>query len=151
MMRRALAEANKAAALGEVPVGAVLVRGDQPLVYAHNRRELVQDPVAHAEIVALSYAGRQLGRWRLNDCTLYVTLEPCPMCAGALVNARLGRLVYATDDPRAGAVRSIYQITEDPRLNHRVEVQAGLLAEESAEMLRGFFRARRKRRRLPEA
>lgn len=143
LMRRALLEAERAAAEGEVPVGAVLARGGVPLVYARNRREQLNDPVAHAEVVALSYAGRSLGRWRLNDCTLYVTLEPCTTCAGAMVNARLGRLVYGAPDPKAGGVRSLYQIADDPRLNHRVEVEAGLLAEESAALLRSFFRARR--------
>ena len=109
----------------------------------HNERELRGDPVAHAEVLALQDAARQLGQWRLDECTMYVTLEPCAMCAGAMVNARLGRVVYAATDPKAGAARSVYELLDGDKLNHRVEISSGILADESAELLRAFFRARR--------
>jgi tRNA(adenine34) deaminase len=144
-MREALDLARSAAGAGEVPIGAVVVHDPTGRVVGRgsNRRLLDHDPTAHAEILAMREAGRSLGHWRLLDCTLYVTLEPCPMCAGAIVNARLPRLVYGCDDPKAGAVRTLYKLCEDPRLNHRVEVTAGVLAEECAEVLRQFFRAQR--------
>jgi tRNA(adenine34) deaminase len=144
-MREALDLARSAAGAGEVPIGAVVVHDPTGRVVGRgsNRRLLDHDPTAHAEILAMREAGRSLGHWRLLDCTLYVTLEPCPMCAGAIVNARLPRLVYGCDDPKAGAVRTLYQLCEDPRLNHRVEVTAGVLADECAEVLRQFFRAQR--------
>lgn len=142
-MTRALGLAREAEAVDEVPVGAVAVRGEQILAEAHNRRELDADPFAHAELLAMAQAARALGRWRLSDVTIYVTLEPCPMCAGAMVNARVGTLVYAARDPKAGAVRSLYELVDDPRLNHRVEVREGVLAEPAGALLRGFFRARR--------
>ena len=139
-MRLALAEADRAAARDEVPVGAVLVDSDgRVLGSGHNLREAAQDPTAHAEMIALRAAAAQLGSWRLSGTTLYVTLEPCPMCAGALVNARVTRLVYGCDDPKAGAVRTLYQLAEDPRLNHRLLVQSGVLAAECADRLRQFF------------
>jgi tRNA(adenine34) deaminase len=144
MMRRALAEADKAAAIGEVPVGCVIARGTEILAEAHNLRETLGNPTAHAEIPAIVAAARRLGDWRLEGCTLYVTLEPCPMCAGAIVNARVARVVYGADDPKAGAVRSLFSLLTDPRLNHRAEVLPGVLAEESAARLRAFFAARRK-------
>lgn len=144
-MREALAEAEGAAAHGDVPIGAVLVRDGKVLARDHNRRELDQDPTAHAELLVLRAGARQLGSWRLEGCTLYVTLEPCAMCAGALVLARLPRLVFAADDPKAGAVGALYDIPRDPRLNHRVEVVRGVLAAEAAEQLRSFFAARRRR------
>ncbi len=138
-MRRALAAAEAAALSGEVPVGAVVVQGGEIVAVAHNQRETRNDPTAHAEIVALRSAAAKLGGWRLVDAELYVTMEPCPMCAGAVVNARVRRLVYGCDDPKAGAVRTLYQLLDDPRLNHRVDVVSGVLAPEAAALLRGFF------------
>jgi tRNA(adenine34) deaminase len=138
-MRRALAAAEQAGGRGEVPVGALVVVGDEVVAVAHNERETGGDPTAHAEILALRRAAAALGRWRLLDADLYVTMEPCPMCAGALVNARVRRLYFGCDDPKAGAVRTLYNLAEDPRLNHRVEVYPGVLAAEGAALLRGFF------------
>jgi len=139
-MAMALAQADRAAAAGEVPVGAVVVATGGRLVGAgHNLRESAQDPTAHAEMIALRAAARTLGSWRLEDCTLYVTLEPCPMCAGGLVNARVARLCYGCDDPKAGAVRTLYRLLEDSRLNHRVIVTSGVAAAECADRLRQFF------------
>src|ERR1700746_156512 len=131
-MRRALAAAEEAAGRGEVPVGAVVVVGNEIVAVAHNERETGSDPTAHAEIVALRRAAVKLGSWRLCDADLYVTMEPCPMCAGALVNARIRRLYFGCDDPKAGAVRTLYTLLDDKRLNHRVEVVAGLLGAEGA-------------------
>lgn len=146
-MRRALELAHEAAMLGETPVGAVILGPDgRVLAQAYNLRETWEDPTAHAERIALALAGRALGTWRLEGCTLYVTLEPCAMCAGAIVLARIPRIVYGADDPKAGACRSLYSITSDPRLNHRAEVRGGVLAEECGEALRSFFRARRGRK-----
>src|SRR5438045_816670 len=127
-MRHALSLARQAAAVGEVPIGCVVVHdtSGQVVGTGFNRRLLDHDPTAHAEVVALREAGRALGHWRLLDCTLYVTLEPCPMCAGAVVNARVPRLVYGCDDPKAGAVRTLYQLCQDPRLNHRGQVRGGV-------------------------
>jgi tRNA(adenine34) deaminase len=144
-MRLALDEARAALGTQDVPVGAVLVDDATGTVLATGRniREAEQDPTGHAEVVALRAASRQRRRWMLTGTTLYVTLEPCPMCAGALVNARVGRLVYGTTDPKAGAVGSLMDICRDPRLNHRLEVTKGVLAEEAAELLRAFFRSRR--------
>ena len=142
-MGYALSLAEAAAARGDVPVGAVVVRDGVVIGVGYNTREREADPTGHAEIVALREACRSAGRWRVDGASLYVTLEPCPMCAGAIVNARVARLVYGADDPKAGAVRSLYEICTDPRLNHRVEVVAGVQAEASAELLRSFFRARR--------
>jgi tRNA(adenine34) deaminase len=138
-MRRALAAAEEAAGRGEVPVGAVVVLGDDVLSVAHNERETGNDPTAHAEIVALRRAAAALGSWRLTDADLYVTMEPCPMCAGALVNSRIRRLYFGCDDPKAGAVRTLYTLLDDKRLNHRVEVVPGVLAAEGSALLRGFF------------
>ena len=138
-MRRALAAAEEAAVRGEGPVGAVVVLGDDVVAVAHNERETGSDPTAHAEVVALRRAAAALGTWRLTDADLYVTMEPCPMCAGALVNARVRRLYFGCDDPKAGAVRTLYTLLDDKRLNHRVEVVAGLLAAEGSALLRGFF------------
>ncbi len=143
MMERALALAADAAQHGEVPVGAVVYRGDTILAEAANRREANADPLGHAELLAMREAAEKSGTWRLNECTLAVTLEPCPMCAGAMVNARLGRLVYGADDPKAGACRTLYAIPTDDRLNHRVTVVGGVLADRSAALLRDFFEARR--------
>ena len=138
-MRRALAAAAEAAGRGEVPVGAVVVLGDQVVSVAHNERETASDPTAHAEVLALRRAAAALGSWRLCDADLYATMEPCPMCAGALVNARIRRVYYGCDDPKAGAVRSLYQILDDRRLNHRVEAIPGLLGADAAALLRDFF------------
>ncbi len=142
-MAVALEEARAAAGEGEVPVGAVLVRGDEPLARNHNRTRELTDPTAHAEILVLRDAAAQLGDWRLVDCTLYVTLEPCAMCAGAIVLARLERLVIAADDPKAGMCGSLGNIVEDERLNHRVSVERGVRENEAGELLRRFFQARR--------
>src|SRR5580765_3397404 len=138
-MRRALAAAELAGGRGEVPVGADVVVGEEVVAVAHNERETGGDPTAHAEILALRRAAAALGRWRLTDADLYVTMEPCPMCAGALVNARVRRVYFGCDDPKAGAVRTLYTLVEDSRLNHRVEVVPGVLAAEGAALLRGFF------------
>ncbi|MFO0752261.1 MAG: tRNA adenosine(34) deaminase TadA [Thermodesulfovibrionales bacterium] len=144
-MRRALGEAQHAFDGGEVPVGAVLVVGGEVVASAHNARESTFDPTAHAEVLALRKAAQTLGTWRLNNAVLYVTKEPCPMCAGAMVNARLGRLVYGCGDRKGGAVESLYRLLSDPRLNHQVEVVSGVLGEESAALLQRFFRERRGR------
>lgn len=142
-MQEALAEAETAAAHGDVPIGAVLVHGERVIARGHNRREIEQDPTAHAELLALREGARHLGSWRLTGCTLYVTLEPCVMCAGALVLARLDRVVFAADDPKAGAVGALYDVPRDPRLNHTVEVVRGVEAEAASGVLRTFFAARR--------
>jgi tRNA(adenine34) deaminase len=142
-MRQALALARKAAVLGEVPVGAVVVREGIVLAEAHNLREALNDPTAHAERLAITAAGRSLGTWRLEGCTLYVTLEPCAMCAGAIVLARIPRVVYGAVDPKAGACESLYRLLSDPRLNHRAEITTGVLAEECGEILKQFFQERR--------
>ena len=144
-MRAALAEAGAAAARGDVPIGAVLARGGETLAAAGNEREARGDPTAHAEILVLREAASRLGGWRLPDTTLYVTLEPCAMCAGAIVLARVPRVVYAAADPKAGAAGSVLDVLGEPRLNHRPEVQGGLLGEEAAALLAGFFAARRER------
>lgn len=138
-MREALAEARAAAAVGEVPIGAVVVRAGEIVARAHNRRELDQDPSAHAEFSALCAAAQALGRWRLSDCTVYVTLEPCCMCAGLMVNARVGRCVYGATDAKAGALGSLYDLNADSRLNHRFNVTAGVLAGECREVLSSYF------------
>lgn len=140
----ALLLARRAAALGEVPVGAIVVHAGRIIGRGFNRRELDGDPLAHAELLALGEAARHVGRWRLVDTTLYVTLEPCPMCAGALVNARVSRLVYGAPDPKAGAVRSLFCLCDDPRLNHRLIVRDRVRTEECAALLTRFFRARRR-------
>jgi tRNA(adenine34) deaminase len=142
-MREALREAKVASSKGEVPIGAVLVQNGLILARNHNRREEQSDPTAHAEVLVLREAGLLLGGWRLPETTLYVTIEPCPMCAGALVQARVKRLVYGAPDPKAGAVDSLYRITDDERLNHRLEVTGGVLEEESAQLMRTFFQNRR--------
>jgi len=143
-MAVALAEAAAAVDHGDVPVGAVVVRDGIVIAARHNERELTGDPTAHAELLAMRDAARTMGQWRLDGCTLYVTLEPCPMCAGAAINARLPRLVYGAADPKAGAVHSLFEICTDRRLNHRTEVVAGVAADEAASLLRGFFAARRR-------
>lgn len=142
-MRAALVQAVRAGEHGDVPVGAVLVRGDEVLAEACNERELRGDPTAHAELLALQAASRALGTWRLDDTTLYVTLEPCAMCAGALVWGRVGRLVYGPQDPKAGAALSLYNIPQDPRLNHHVSITTDVLEPECSALLREFFARRR--------
>ena len=139
-MRLALATAERALETDDVPVGAIAVLGGKVIGRGWNRREADNDPTAHAEMIALREAAQHIGSWRLDDVTLYCTLEPCAMCAGALVLARLGRLVYAAADPKAGAAGSIMDIARHPRLNHQVRVEGGLLADESAALLREFFR-----------
>ena len=138
-MDLALEEARLAAEHGDVPVGAVVIHGGEVIARGHNRREVDQDPTAHAEILALQAAAEVLGSWRLSGASLYVTLEPCPMCAGALVNARVDHVIYGCTDPKAGAVRTFYALCEDPRLNHRVQVTRGVRAEACAEVLKDFF------------
>ncbi len=142
-MREALALAREAGARGEVPVGAVAVLEDRVVGRGANARESARDPTAHAELLAIQDAARTLGRWRLGGVTLFVTLEPCAMCAGAMVLARIDRLVYAASDPKAGAAGSLMDLSADPRLNHRYPVEKGVLAGEAGELLRAFFRARR--------
>ncbi len=145
LMQEALAEASAAMALDEVPVGCVVLHipSNKIIGRGHNRRESDADPTAHAEILALREAAAAMGSWRLSDCAMAVTLEPCPMCAGAIVNARIGRLIYGCDDPKAGAIRTLYKICDDPRLNHQVEITAGVLAKECAGLLQDFFRVQR--------
>jgi tRNA(adenine34) deaminase len=142
-MRRALLAAGSAAEKGEVPVGAVVARGQEILAVAANQREAANDPTAHAELLAIRKAARTLGGWRLTGCTLYTTMEPCPMCAGAAHAARIDRLVYATPDPKAGYAGTLYNVPADTRLNHTISVEKGVLEAEAAEMLRNFFRNRR--------
>ncbi|MBW3588121.1 MAG: tRNA adenosine(34) deaminase TadA [Actinobacteria bacterium] len=144
-MKLALNEARAALVHGDVPIGAIVARNDDVIAGAHNEREFRGDPTAHAEILALQRASKKLGRWRLDDVTLYVTIEPCPMCAGAVVASRIPRLVYGAPDEKAGAAYSLYNIVQDPRLNHQCSVTAGVMAEESASLLQEFFRGRRKR------
>ena len=148
-MRQALREAEAALAEDEVPIGAVIVyddpASDSPRVIAaaHNQREQLRDPTAHAEMIAITQAAQALSNWRLEHCTLYVTLEPCPMCAGAIVLARMPRVVYGAADPKAGAANTLYQLLDDPRLNHRAEVIAGVLAEPCGQILSKFFAEKR--------
>ncbi len=148
MMARALELAAEARSLGEVPVGALVVRSRRIIAQAYNLRETLQDPTAHAERLALTWAGRALGSWRLDGCVLYVTLEPCAMCAGAIVLSRISRLVYGATDPKAGACESLYRLASDPRLNHRPEITAGVLAGDCGEILKEFFQERRRFRKL---
>ena len=146
-MRLAIAEAERAAAMGEVPVGAVVVRGGEIVGRGHNRREVDGDPLAHAELLAIRRASQEIGGWRLSGCTLYVTLEPCAMCAGALVNSRVDRLVYGAPDPKAGYCGSLGDLARDERLNHRLEVTAAVLEDECGDLLKEFFEGLRKSRR----
>jgi tRNA(adenine34) deaminase len=142
-MRLALEEAQAAAAEDEVPVGAVIVAGGRVVASGHNQREQLNDPTAHAEMIALTQAAANLGSWRLEGCTLYVTLEPCPMCAGAILQARVPFVVWGAADPKAGAVVSLYRLFEDARLNHRVEHVGGVLAGDCGRILSDFFRGKR--------
>jgi len=142
-MRIAIEQAKVAEENGDVPIGAVIVYKNQIIGRAYNQREQLQDPTAHAEIIAITAAAAFLESWRLHNCTMYVTLEPCCMCAGALVLARMNRLVYGCDDPKTGAVKSLYNIVQDERLNHRLEVTSGVLADECSKLLQDFFQRRR--------
>jgi tRNA(adenine34) deaminase len=142
-MRRALALARECATHDDVPIGCVVVAGDAEIGAAGNERELRQDPTAHAEILAIRQAAASTGRWRLESCTLYVTLEPCAMCAGAVVLARLDRVVFGAPDPKAGFAGSLGNLVQEPRLNHRAQLTAGVLEDECGEVLRDFFQARR--------
>ena len=150
MMQWALELARQAAALGEVPVGAVVYRGEEILGEGFNLRESQADPTAHAEIIALKTAAKALGTWRLDECSIAVTLEPCPMCAGAMVNSRLARLVYGAADPKMGCVQTLYQLCTDARFNHRLVVIAGIEAETCGQVLQDFFKARRGKERPPK-
>jgi len=143
MMRLAIQLAREAILVGEVPVGAVVARGNRVIAQAHNLRETLNDPTAHAERLALTWAGRALETWRLDGYTLFVTLEPCAMCAGAIVQSRIDRVVYGAADPKAGACQSLYRLVTDLRMNHRAQVTSGILAQESSELLTQFFQARR--------
>lgn len=144
-MQIALDEARIAAEEGEVPIGAVVVHDGEVIARAHNRRETDADPSAHAEFRAMLEAARALGRWRLTGCTVYVTVEPCLMCAGLMVNARIDRCVYGAADPKGGAVGTLFDVSDDPRLNHSFRVTPGVYADECAQVMRDFFKARRKR------
>lgn len=143
-MRRALQLAQTAAEQDEVPVGAVIVHENKIIATAYNQREQLADPTAHAEMIAITQAASHLNSWRLLDCTLFVTLEPCPMCAGAILQSRIPRVVYGAVDPKAGAVASLYQILNDPRLNHRCEVLGGVISSECGQVLTEFFERKRK-------
>jgi tRNA(adenine34) deaminase len=145
MMRRALLAAERAAQRGEVPVGAVVARGAEVLAVAANEREATGDPTAHAELLAIRHASATTGSWRLIGCTLYATLEPCPMCAGAAHASRLSRLIYAAPDPKAGYAGTLHNVPADTRLNHTLLVEGGLLEESAAELLRDFFQNRRRK------
>lgn len=143
-MQMALQEAEAAAEENEVPVGAVIVHGERRVIASdHNRREQLRDPTAHAEMLAITQASEALGSWRLDDCTLYVTLEPCPMCAGAVLQARIPRVVYGADDPKAGAVQSLFKLLHDVRLNHQCSVVSGVLSESCGSILSRFFQRQR--------
>ena len=142
-MKKALLLAKQAGEIGEVPVGAIIVKDNTDLAAAYNLREQSGNPIAHAEMLAIQEASRKVGNWRLTDTILYVTLEPCPMCAGAIVQARIPRIVYATADPKAGAAGTLYNILQDERLNHQVEVVSGVCAQESSTLLKSFFKDRR--------
>ncbi|MBI3467239.1 MAG: nucleoside deaminase [Planctomycetes bacterium] len=143
-MRLAYQEAEMALAEDEVPVGAVIVHAGRVIASAHNQREQLRDPTAHAEMIAITQAAESLGTWRLEDCALYVTLEPCPMCAGAMVQARIPLVVYGAPDPKAGAVQSLYQLLTDPRLNHRCQVVSHVLADQCGQLLSRFFQQQRR-------
>jgi len=142
-MRLALAEAQQAAQEDEVPVGAVIVHQERVIASAHNQRQQLHDPTAHAEMIAITQAAEALHSWRLEDCTLYVTLEPCPMCAGAILQARIPVVVYGAADPKAGAVHTLFHLLEDPRLNHRCLITAGVMADECSAVLSRFFQKQR--------
>ncbi|MBM7582556.1 tRNA(adenine34) deaminase [Caldicoprobacter guelmensis] len=142
-MQQALLEAQKAFCLGEVPIGAVIVKEGEIIARGHNLRETEKDPTLHAEMVAIREAARYLGGWRLTGCELYVTIEPCPMCAGAIIQARIQRVVFGALDPKAGCAGSLYNLLQDPRFNHRVEVVGGVMEEECRRIMQEFFRGKR--------
>ncbi|MCR9119067.1 MAG: tRNA adenosine(34) deaminase TadA [bacterium] len=144
-MQRAILEAAAAEAEEEVPIGAVIVRDGRIIASAHNQREQLRDPTAHAEMIAITQAAASVGDWRLTDCALYVTLEPCPMCAGAILLSRIPLVVYGASDPKAGAVDSLFQLLQDPRLNHQTETHGGILGETCGNMLTSFFQEQRKK------
>jgi len=144
-MQQALLEARKAYDMGEVPIGAVIVKDGKVIARGHNLRETEKDPTLHAEMVAIREAARYLGGWRLTGCELYVTIEPCPMCAGAIIQARIERVVFGAMDPKAGCAGSLYNLLQDPRFNHRVEVVGGVMEEECRRIMQDFFRARREK------
>lgn len=146
-MRKALDQARRAFDEEEVPVGAIIVHQDRIIAEAHNQRESLKDPTAHAEMIAITQAADALGSWRLNDCILYVTLEPCPMCAGAIVQARISTVIYGTTDPKGGACHTLYQITNDPRLNHESTVIGGVLKDDCKIILQEFFAIQRSKRK----
>lgn len=146
-MQMAIDEAMKAQALGEVPIGAIIVHEDKVIARAHNLRETTQNAVTHAELSAIQDACQEIGSWRLEDTTLYVTLEPCPMCAGAILQSRIPRVVYGARDPKGGCVDSLYRLLNDPRFNHECDVVEGVSADECGEMLTAFFRAIRERKK----
>ncbi len=150
-MRMALREAERAAEAGEVPCGAIIVKDGEIIGKAHNQTELLKDPTAHAEILAITQAAAALENWRLTDAVMYVTKEPCPMCAGAIVLARLKKVVWAVDDPKRGGARSKFEILDHADLNHRVEIQTGVLENECKALLQGFFRERRKENKAIDA
>ncbi len=147
-MQQALIEAKKAYLIGEVPIGAVVVKDNQIIGRGHNLREWLEDSTVHAEVVAIQEACRTLNSWRLIDCDLYVTIEPCLMCSGAIVNSRIHKVYFGAEDPKAGAVTSLYQTLSDQRLNHQVEVEHGLLGKEASHLMKSFFKAARKKRKL---
>jgi tRNA(adenine34) deaminase len=144
-MQLAIEQAERAGEIGEVPVGAVVVQGGRVIAAGHNRREIDQDPTAHAEMIAIRQAAQKLGSWRLDGCTVYVTLEPCPMCAGAMILARVERVVFGTGDPKAGATGTLYRLHEDDRLNHTFEVVGGVLQDKCSALLSDFFKKLRKK------
>ena len=146
-MKLALEEAQKAYVLGEVPIGAVIVQRDQIIAQAHNLRHTSKSPLAHAEILSIEAAARVIGDWRLEDCTLYVTLEPCPMCAGAILQSRIPRLIIATMDPKAGAVGSLLNLLQDQRFNHQVQIEYGILQQECTQILKDFFKELRAKKK----
>lgn len=149
-IKKALKEAEKAFKKDEVPVGAVVVCNGKIVSRAHNTKESKTDPTQHAELIAISRAAKKLKRWRLFDCTVYVTLEPCIMCAGSMLNARIDRLVYGATDPKAGAIESLYEVVSDPRLNHQIKVTSGVLKEDCEDILKSFFKNKRSRRRIKD-
>lgn len=150
-MREAIAEARRAEALGEVPIGAIIVHEGQIIGRGHNLRETIGDSTAHAEMIALREASQRLGAWRLLDCTLYVTLEPCPMCAGAIVQSRVPLVVYGAPDPKAGCAGTLMNLLQEPRFNHRTEIVDGVLREQCGELLSAFFRQLRQKRKNAES
>ena len=142
-MKLALEQAEQAFAVGEVPVGAIIAHNGRVIAAAHNQREQLNDPTAHAEMIAITQAAESMNSWRLADCALYVTLEPCPMCAGAVLNARIPKVIYGTADPKGGAVHSVFKLLSDARMNHRAEISQGVMAAQCGEILKRFFQSRR--------